>query len=291
LRYINDLKYKIDKVQTDKELRDLETKYKSKEKDNQLKINELEILNKDEELVSNKAKLYVLLGLFVVAVFMTLLISYFYTKTKNSNKQLQILSKQNRFLVSETYHRVNNNLQLIIVLISEELDKKQITDFDNSALNKVLIKVESIATLHRHLYKATDKKAINIEEYLNEIISNFDAIFKDKHITVNYKFDKINVSIDFAMYLGLLTTELFINSIKYAFETESSKLISLQVYKEEGVLHFNYTDNGQKTIGKEIYPNLVVNICKQIKANYKIETKSGFEIYVNKNLTDINGKS
>ncbi|EPR72615.1 two-component sensor histidine kinase [Winogradskyella psychrotolerans RS-3] len=123
LTYINDVTDKLNQIRTDKALIDLETKYKSKEKDNQLKVNRLEIIHKDKELVSNRAKLYLVLGLFLLVILVTLLISYFLNKVKKSNKDLQALSKENEFLLSEANHRINNNLQLVVILISDQLKK------------------------------------------------------------------------------------------------------------------------------------------------------------------------
>lgn len=92
------------------------------------------------------------------------------------------------------------------------------------------------------------------------------------------------------MYLGLLATELFINSIKYAFGNQKNKIISLNVFQNQSVLHFDYSDNGEQSIGKVIAPKLATTICKQIKANCTIATQRGFEMYVTKDLANSNGK-
>ena len=103
----------------------LETKYKLKEKENQIKIDALEIENKNKELITTKANFTLILGLFFTAIISILLIAYFLKKTKQKNRELQLLSKQNQFLVSETNHRVNNNLQLIAVLIENKIRKNR----------------------------------------------------------------------------------------------------------------------------------------------------------------------
>lgn len=234
-----------------------------------------------EEVKKNQLLLMSIILLFVLGLISLI---YYSKKMKIANKQLDFYSKENAFLLNEANHRINNNLQLIIVLLNEELDKIEESNSDDSAIKKILTKVEAISTLHRHLYQSTDKKSIYINEYLDEIVNNFSDIFTEKEIVINYEFEKISVSIDLAMYLGLLTTELFINSIKHAFYNQTNKMISLKIYKKETILYLDYYDNGKKTIGKEIKPNLVETICQQIKANSKIETKSGFEIYVTKEL-------
>lgn len=238
--------------------------------------------NKDiEEVKRNQILLIAIILLFVLGIISLL---YYSKKIRIANKQLDFYSKENAFLLKEANHRINNNLQLIIVLLNEELDKIEDSDSDNSSIKKILIKIESISTLHRHLYQSNDKNTVDIKEYLSEILINFEDFFSKKEVVVKYDLEKINIPIDMAMYLGLLTTELFINSIKYAFNNQSSRLISLKVNQNESVLHFDYTDNGEQSIGKEITPKLVTTICKQIKADYKIETLSGFEFYLTKKL-------
>lgn len=234
-----------------------------------------------EEIKKNQLLLLSIILLFVLGLISLL---YYSKKIRIANRQLDFYSKENAFLLNEANHRINNNLQLIIVLLNEELDKMEELETDNSAIKKILVKVESISTLHRHLYKATDKKSVDAKQYLIEIVANFSDIFIEKGIQVTYSIDKINVSIDLAMYLGLLATELFINSIKYAFDNQKNKEIELKVFQDQTLLHFDYTDNGEQSIGKEITPKLVTTICKQIKADYKIETLSGFEFYLTKKL-------
>ena len=250
-----------------------------------------EVLEKNKEIIQRKkdieeVKKNQLLLMSIILLFVLGLLSllYYSKKIRIANKQLDFYSKENAFLLNEANHRINNNLQLIIVLLNEELDKIEDTNSDSSSINKILAKVESISTLHRHLYQSNDKKSVDIKEYLDEIVHNFDDIFIEKNVVVNYKLERINLPIDLAMYLGLLATELFINSIKYAFSNQENRIISLNVYNENSILHFDYSDNGEKSIGKEIEPNLAITICKQIKANCKIKTKSGFEFYLTKEL-------
>lgn len=242
---------------------------------------EIQLKNDIDEVKKNQLLLMSIILLFVLGLLSLL---YYSKKLRIANMQLDFYANENAFLLKEANHRINNNLQLIIVLLNEELDKTENLNSDNSSIKKILAKVESISTLHRHLYQSTDKKTVDIKEYLNEITTNFDDIFTEKEILINYDFEQINLPIDFAMYLGLLTTELFINSIKYAFSNQKSRIILLKIYEKKSVLFFDYRDNGEKSIGKEINPNLVTTICKQIKSNCKIETKSGFEFYLTKDL-------
>lgn len=258
-------------------------------------ITKTEILEKDKEILQKKKDIDVvkrnqllLMTIILFFVLSLIFLLYYSKKVKIINKQLDEYAKQNALLLSEANHRINNNLQLIIILLSEELDKTTTDKTENIAIRKILAKVESISTLHRHLYQHKVQKTVNINQYLHAIAQNFSDIFEEKEISTNLEIEKINLSIDLVMYLGLMVTELFINSVKYAYAETQQKQINLKVYSNNNQLLLEYADNGQNAIGKTVEPKLIIKILKQVKANFTIDTKSGFTIYISKEIQAIN---
>ncbi len=274
LRYRLELTTKYDEVQKEELLLNVEAKYKLAEKENQIKINKLEIENQNKALASSKTKLYIIIGLFLITIIGILLIAYFLRKSKEDNKQLKALSKENEFLLSEANHRINNNLQLVVILILDQL--KKASDTESIQLKNILTKVESISTLHKHLYKSNDKNKIDVSNYLNDVKSGFFDIFKEQDIKTNFKVEAVEIPSDYAMYLGLLLTELFINSIKHAFGNQKNKNINFQLGQINDALSFNYSDNGTTTSNQDNKPKLIDKLCRQLKIDYKINTESGF---------------
>ncbi|MFC5196048.1 histidine kinase dimerization/phosphoacceptor domain -containing protein [Bizionia hallyeonensis] len=272
------------KKEHDKFLFELEEKYKLTEKENQIKISNLEIKNKNKELASNKINLYIILGLFLIAIVVTLLITYFLQKTKKSNRKLQLLSQENEFLLSEANHRINNNLQLVVILISDQLKK---SSPDNAfQLKSILTKVDAISTLHKHLYKNRDKSKVDVANYLNDVKVSFFEVFKENDIQTDFKIDSVDISSDHAMYFGLLLSELCINSIKHAFDNEDSKTINFRLTHKENRMYFNYSDTGSREKNKEVKPKLIDKICRQLKTEYQIETDNGFSFSFEKHITN-----
>lgn len=231
-----------------------------------------------DQTISEIKKSQVLL-LIVIAFFVSgfLFLIYHLKKVSIINKQLENYSKENEFLISETNHRVNNNLQLISLLISETLRKKQSED-DKNDFMRLQSKVDSIALLHRHLYKGKNVNSINLSNYLEEVKNNFNVIERDQQLILNFQIDEIEVQSDNAMYLGLLVTELVINSIKYAFEEEQIKTITIAILKIDDKFTFNYSDNGQKNKAKAIHPVLVQQLCQQIGIHPEISIENGFQL-------------
>ena len=139
-----------------------------------------------------------------------------------ANQKLNLYAKENAFLLEEANHRINNNLQIVIFLISNELEK--VSNKENYTINKILSKIKSIAILHRYLYKSKDKQKVDITNYLTDIIKNFEDLFRENDIKIESYFNTRIVANDDAMYYGLLLTELFINSIN------EENFTSLKIY-------------------------------------------------------------
>lgn len=278
-----ELTTKYNELKKEELVLNLETKYKLKEKENEIKINNLEIKNKNKELITTKAKFSLISGLFVLAILSTLLIAFFLNKTKQNNKKLQFLSKQNEFLVSETNHRVNNNLQLISLLIESRIRKNK-SESEKTEFTRLLSKVEAIAALHRHLYVTNNVSTINLQEYLMDIKNNFEELTLEESINLTATIEEVKIDSDTALYLGLLITELCINSIKYAFNSQQEKNISFSVIKKNNVLVFEYDDNGENSKNKIIKPVLAEQLCLQLQVEPTINTDKGFHFYFTKKI-------
>lgn len=227
----------------------------------------------------NEIKKSQILILIVVVFFVSgfLFLIYHVKKVKIINSQLASYAKENEFLISETNHRVNNNLQLISILISETLRKKQ-NESNKIEFEKLLSKVETIASLHRHLYVTKNKDKVDLNDYLLEVKNNFNTIVTEKNIIINFSLNSVKINPDDAMYLGLMITELIINSVKYAFHSSQEKEINLQVQWDEILqeITFNYQDNGELSKGKEIHPILVLQLSQQLAVNPILKSDSGF---------------
>ena len=242
----------------------------------QLLENKFIIEGKEKELKEYKKNIYLLI-IVLISLFTGIFIMYFYNKKiKFKNKELTKLYDENKFLVSETNHRVNNNLQVISLLINELISKFKKKKHQKE-LESLLIKVDTIATLHRYLYQTKNNDLINLNEYLTELSLNFTDSFNKKNIFSEFKLANIILPAEKAMFLGLLTTELIINSLKHAFKDDQTKEISLKIELQEDTILYLFSDNGENSKGKEIEPKLVSQICLQLESKCEISTLNGFK--------------
>ena len=267
---------KYNNLRNEEMLLNFEAKYKFNKNENEIKI-------KNKELASNKINFFITIFVLAVVLFVAILIFYFLKQSKKSNIQLQFLSEQNEFLLSEANHRINNNLQLIVILISGQLDK--IPENESFEIKKILSKVDSIATLHRHLYQSTDKTKVDLNKYLTDIQMSFFELFKENKVVTYFEIQPLQIRPDTAMYLGLLLTELCINSLKHAFDNQGNKEIKFSLTQDNNEVVFFYADNGTKKFDQAVKPVLIDELCKQLKLEYSISNNEGFTFSFQKKLT------
>ena len=166
-----------------------------------------------------------------------------------TNLQLQQLNAQNELLLKEIHHRVKNNLQTISSLLSlqsESISNKSAFDAIQESKNRV----SSMALLHQKLYQGENLAAIEMRDYFETIGKTIIDSFGEKAENVALKIDmsELELDVDTAVPIGLITNELITNSLKYAFPNKQKGQISITLTSEEnGLLKLNIADNGQAT--------------------------------------------
>lgn len=254
--------------------------------ENKANENDKIFINNEENIQEVKENILLLMFIIIVFVVGLIVLLDYSKKIKIANKQLDFYSKENAFLLNEAHHRINNNLQIIISLITNELVKAE--NANKNSLQKILSKIESISTLHRHLYKSEDKKRVSLKNYLEEIVVNFNEICVEENIETQINIQDKYITNNDAMYFGLLVTELFINSIKHAFQQQESKKITLNVTSQTNNLILDFFDNGKTIQSNIVKPKLVINLAKQLKADFEIITDNGFSFRLTKDLVQKN---
>ncbi len=164
-------------------------------------------------------------------------------KTEKINKALE----EKKILLKELNHRVKNNLNVIISLLS--LKSNTITLEKNAieAFNECSNLVYSMSMVHEELYQSEDLSEINMESYIEKLAIKMIEIY-NPIVSIDYKLniDDININISKAIPCGLILTELITNALKYAFN-DSSKKGLLKIYfskLENDKFQIRVIDNG-----------------------------------------------
>ncbi len=202
---------------------------------------------------------------------------------KKIQEQLKSTIKEREVLLKEVHHRVKNNLQLICSLLN--MQSHTIFDpRDKDLFLDSINRVRSMALVHESLYGSEDLANIDMKQYVNKLVIHlFQTYHKhygkiQSHVDIN----KILLTIDTAIPLGLLIDELLTNSFKYAFpdNQQGDIYISLKlendkyilIVKDNGIgLPKDYNPKESKTLGTD----LIYTLIKQIKASITVDNSVG----------------
>jgi two-component sensor histidine kinase len=156
-----------------------------------------------------------------------------------------------------------------------------------AALEDSQNRILAIALTHQKIYQDKDTKAVNLNEYLNDLTSYQKKLYPS--VAYNISCPELLIDLDKAVPLALITSELLINASKHAFpETSESDRLDVEVscpettavkivIRDNGVGLDKDFDSKQSTgLGFKI----IHALCKQISARFSHSNDQGavFEI-------------
>jgi two-component sensor histidine kinase len=172
----------------------------------------------------------------VIAAGMSLVFFRLYRKN-------QRISRRNADLVKEQNHRVKNNLQVVSSLLS--LQSKRLSDETaKKAIEESRLRVQSMAIIHQRLYDGDKLAEVNLNEYIQELAEGVLDAYGYSTVRAEFTIDKISLTADKAVPLGLILNELITNSCKYAFPTTENPELSISCYRTGNEISLLVADNG-----------------------------------------------
>ncbi len=211
------------------------------------------------------------------------------------NKMLEELeqaeeAKKRELLFKEIYHRVKNNLQIIISLLNLQSQKTQDKEMIR-ILKDNQDRIRAMALIHERLYKSRDLAGINFKEYIHDLVNNLFLSYGVNAGVISMKIDigDIIMNLDTASPCGLIVTELVSNSLKHAFPSsrKGELLIKLDSYDNNKKFVLTVSDNGiglpedidiqtTKTLGMQ----LVTSLVRQLKGRIEVDRTRGTEVKI-----------
>ncbi|MFT6334408.1 MAG: two-component sensor histidine kinase/tetratricopeptide (TPR) repeat protein [Saprospiraceae bacterium] len=242
------------KHETGMQMEELKTKYETEKK-------EATIYAQEEELTQQKIIQWSIFGfagilglLFFQSFRNSKLRKIANEKLREVNVKLESKNSENELLLKEIHHRVKNNLQTISSLLS--LQSESISDksaFD--AVQESKNRVTSMALIHQKLYQGENLAAIEMRDYFETIGKAIIDSFGEKaeNISLKVEMKDVELDVDTAVPVGLITNELITNSLKHAFPNKQKGQILITLEQEEnGLLKLTIADNGQSTNNESV---------------------------------------
>ena len=204
------------------------------------------------------------------------------TEVKARNEELESqrrLRFQSETLLKEIHHRVKNNMQVISSLLS--IQSGQLKD---EAQRDVFLecreRIRAMSLIHDKLYSAGKYSEIDFGDYLREMValitsSNSPA---NADVRIDLKVEPVEVSVEKAVPLSLIASELVLNSLKHAFRNRRSGTLTVRLGCEKGACRLFIGDDGPGMLPPDpkhtgVGMQLIEGLTKQIKA--KRESSAG----------------
>jgi len=226
-------------------------------------------------------------GLGILASFLFGLL-YFFRKNKIITRELDLKNQQNEVLLKEIHHRVKNNLQTISSLLS--LQSNSIEDQGAlDAVQETQNRVTSMALIHQKLYQGENLAAVEMRDYFETIGKAILHSFGEKAKRVELEVDMadIELDVDVAIPIGLITNELITNSLKYAFKEKAAGKISISMKKDNGnLIELKIADDGKNEsvgiseAGTGFGTMLVKLLTTQLNGKIEQSTENGTETLI-----------
>jgi PAS domain S-box-containing protein len=206
------------------------------------------------------------------------------TERKRAEEQIKASLREKEILLKEIHHRVKNNLQIIsslLILQSGDTRDKQVLELFKESQNRVY----SMAVLHEILYQSENLAQVDFAEYTQRLSSYLVRSYTDnvQPITIKLNIAKVSLSIDTAIYCGLIINELVSNSFKYAFPAGRIGEICINLRAEnDNQFTLAVSDNG---IGlppdmelhqvESLGLQLVTMLTKQLEGSIELDRSNG----------------
>jgi two-component sensor histidine kinase/tetratricopeptide (TPR) repeat protein len=204
---------------------------------------EKKALRREKELrFQNEIKLFSLLALVIIVIF------YFLIRSIKVNKRLKKLNRINELnvnkiisslsekevMIKEIHHRVKNNFQIISSLLNIQasaIDDPKYAEPLLEAKNRV----HSMSLIHQKMYSLNNNYVsidfkIYIEELLDSLLTSFGR--EDLKLEKEIHIDKLKISLEKAVPIGLFCNEVFTNSYKYAVNEKNELKMEISINKQ-----------------------------------------------------------
>jgi two-component sensor histidine kinase/CHASE3 domain sensor protein len=172
-----------------------------------------------------------LLALAIVVLALTVILRGLY-RHREAEKKSRASLEEKENLLKEIHHRVKNNLQIISSLLLLQASKLKDAEA-TEVFAECRERIQFMARLHEQLYSSGNLQRIEFGKNLAEIAETLLHSHTPAgcQLTLQKKIEPLELDVDTSQVLGLLATELILNSLKHAFIGRKTGTIFLELHR------------------------------------------------------------
>jgi two-component sensor histidine kinase len=200
---------------------------------------------------------------------------------QDRDKSLREAIAQKTHQIRETHHRVKNNLQVVMSLLSLQAAQSK-GPVVREALEQAQTRINALALVHRIFNEIEDQTVIDLQRLLTELTHQVvESVRKDRtDIRVEMDILHIDVAGETAVPLALFTVEALANTFKHAFPQQGARASVAVALRRQGQSYrLTIEDNGvgfSESSGKAgIGDRLLRVFGRQVHGAVSIRSESG----------------
>ncbi len=210
------------------------------------------------------------------------LVAHDISEKKKASIEIEESLKEKEVLLKEIHHRVKNNLQVISSILN--LQSSFVQDEKTlSILQESRNRIRSMAIIHENLYKTEDFSTIKFGEYLQNLTANLIASYRiSGEVRLVAGINNVDLVLDQAIPCGLLVNEIITNALKYAWDNEKDRVISIKLSQKKAQVVLEISDNGKglprpfremnsDTLGLQ----LIITLAEQLDGDLSVDIRKG----------------
>lgn len=162
---------------------------------------------------------------------------------KRAEAGLQAALEEKEVLLAEINHRVRNNLQLVVSLLSMEAVKFQDPQV-RAAFDSTLARIEAMGLIHQQLYQSQDFSEVSFDLYVRALCQALVAAIAPTTVAFRYELAAVRCSLDLAVPMGMILVELVVDALKHAFPDERRGTILVRLVAKQSRFRMDVIDDG-----------------------------------------------
>ena len=167
------------------------------------------------------------------------------TQRLRDQKQIEENLKEKELLLQEIYHRVNNNMQIMISLFNMQIERSKL-QAEKDVLAIAQTRVGAMSAIHNDIYQERSFTAINFNNVISHIFSTLcDSLMVlcgniELHVEANVP----DFGLDLAQPSALIVSELMANCIRHAYPDGKGAVYVNMSIDESDEITLMVRDNG-----------------------------------------------
>lgn len=224
--------------------------------------------------IGEKTMIYIRNFNIILSFFcgLTLIIILTWTNISQDAK-INKSSVDKELLLSELFHRVKNNLNIVTSLLNIRKNASESQEVKD-ALEECRSRIYSMALVHQQMYSDERMGNLNLRSYLSDLITSIEHSFGDQGEVSIINEKDIYLPIAKAVPAGLILNELLTNVYKHAQVPDRKLEISISIEAQNHGFSIQVSDNGPGLNTNDYHSvknlglDLIQSLSEQIDAHF-----------------------